>query len=323
MMKSEHKKLKIVFFGTPGFAATCLQYIVDSEHDVAAVVTVADKPSGRGQKIQESEVKKLAQQYDIPVYQPTNLKNQAFLDDIASLQADVFVVVAFRMMPESLFSIPPLGTFNLHASLLPDYRGAAPINYAIMNGEQETGVTTFFINNKIDEGHIILQEKTTIGTEETAGELHDRLMHLGGELIVKTLDLLAAGEVNTMPQTNDSPEKTAYKIFREDTRIQWAWPVEKIHNFIRGLSPYPAAFTEILMNKEKKVFKIYRGHFESKFQPAVSAPELIFDKKQLAILLPEGKYYPTDVQLQGKKRMPIKDFLNGLKPGDDLQLVDY
>ena len=250
-------KLKVVFFGTPDFARASLEAIHTSVHEVVGVVTVADKASGRGQKVHQSPVKTYAVEHDLPLFQPEKLRNEEFLSQIQSLNADIFVVVAFRMMPKVLFSMPRLGTFNLHASLLPDYRGAAPINYAVINGETKSGVTTFFINEKIDEGNILLQAETEISPEDNAGTLHDRLMEIGAKLVVETLDGLAEGKLTEIPQNQKENPKTAYKIFKEDTKIDWEKEVEVIHNFIRGMSPYPAAFTVLEVGGEQKILKIF------------------------------------------------------------------
>ena len=214
------KNLRIVFFGTPDFAKASLEAIHNSHHQVVGVVTVADKPTGRGQKMTTSPVKNFAVENNLPLFQPEKLKNPDFLASIRELDADIFVVVAFRMMPEVLFKMPPLGTFNLHASLLPDYRGAAPINYAVINGEEKTGVTTFFINEKIDEGHILLQKETKINPDENAGILHDRLMEIGAELVVNTLDGLAENSIEEKPQPEVENPKNAFKIFKENTCVE-------------------------------------------------------------------------------------------------------
>lgn len=304
------KKLKIVFFGTPDFAKESLKAIHASPHEVLGVVTVADKPSGRGQKLSESPVKKFAVEHHLPVFQPEKLRNPEFLEQINSLQADVFVVVAFRMMPKILFEMPKLGTFNLHASLLPDYRGAAPINYAIINGEEKTGATTFFINEKIDEGNILLQEELPIFPDETAGDLHDRLMFMGSKLVVKTLDGLSENNIIERPQKIVSSPKNAYKIFKEDTKINWNQETQKVHNFIRGMSPYPSAFTTLKINEEVKYLKIFSGNFQiSKHNEPSGTLEI--DKNIFKIYTKDGYYCPTEVQLEGKKRMSVKDFLNG------------
>lgn len=305
-------KLRVVFFGTPEFAKSSLEAIFHSNHEVVGVVTVADKASGRGQKITQSPVKIYAMEKGIPVFQPEKLRNEEFLAEMQKLNADVFVVVAFRMMPKVLFSMPRLGTFNLHASLLPDYRGAAPINYAVLNGETKSGVTTFFINEKIDEGNILLQAETEILPEDNAGDLHDKLMTIGADLVVKTLDGLANASIKEKPQPMVENPKTAYKIFKEDTRINWEQESEVVHNFVRGMSPYPTAFTMINLGDGEKVLKIYKGNYE-KIAHTQKVGKVEFSKNEMKIYTQDGVYYPEELQLEGKKRMNIKDFLNGLK----------
>ncbi|MBW8359911.1 MAG: methionyl-tRNA formyltransferase [Weeksellaceae bacterium] len=312
--------LKIVFFGTPDFAKACLQSIHQSRHEVVGVVTVADKASGRGQKIHESPVKIYASENGLPVYQPEKLRNTDFLEQIRKLNADVFVVVAFRMMPKVLFQMPPLGTFNLHASLLPDYRGAAPINFAIINGETKTGVTTFFINDKIDEGNILLQEEVEIHPEENAGMLHDRLMETGAKLVVKTLDGLALESLTEHPQPHTEYPKNAFKIFKEDTKINWQQDSGSVHNFIRGMSPYPCAFTKLKIGDEDKFLKIYSGKIDKTGSKNPSGV-LYIDKNTFKISTEDGFYIPEEVQLEGKKRMSVKDFLNGLRTFENISLI--
>ncbi len=315
------KSLKVVFFGTPEFAKVILQHIHESHHEVVGVVTVADKASGRGQKIQQSAVKQYADSQNLKTLQPEKLRDEHFLEEVRSLQADIFVVVAFRMMPKVLFEMPPLGTFNLHASLLPDYRGAAPINYAIINGEKETGVTTFFINEKIDEGNILLQKKTTIGQHETAGALHDKLMLNGAELVLETLNGLAAGTIKENPQPKTEQPKTAYKIFKDDTRINWSKPAEQVHNFIRGMSPYPAAFTYVKLNDEKKFLKIYSGAFEVVHHDKLPG-SFDISKNSFVFYTADGTYTPKEVQLEGKKRVAVKDFLNGFQNFENIRTAE-
>jgi methionyl-tRNA formyltransferase len=313
-------KLKVVFFGTPDFARASLEAIHTSAHEVVGVVTVADKASGRGQKVHQSPVKTYAVEHDLPLFQPEKLRNEEFLSQIQSLNADIFVVVAFRMMPKVLFSMPRLGTFNLHASLLPDYRGAAPINYAVINGETKSGVTTFFINEKIDEGNILLQAETKISPEDNAGTLHDRLMEIGAKLVVETLDGLAEGKLTEIPQNQKENPKTAYKIFKEDTKIDWEKEVEVIHNFIRGMSPYPAAFTVLEVGGEQKILKIFKGKFQ-KIQHSKENGEIEISKNEFKIYAKNGVYFPEELQLEGKKRMNLKDFLNGFHSFDGLKLI--
>ena len=313
-------KLKVVFFGTPDFARASLEAIHTSAHEVVGVVTVADKASGRGQKVHQSPVKTYAVEHDLPLFQPEKLRNEEFLSQIQSLNADIFVVVAFRMMPKVLFSMPRLGTFNLHASLLPDYRGAAPINYAVINGETKSGVTTFFINEKIDEGNILLQAETEISPEDNAGTLHDRLMEIGAKLVVETLDGLAEGKLTEIPQNQKKNPKTAYKIFKEDTKIDWEKEVEVIHNFIRGMSPYPAAFTILEVGGEQKILKIFKGKFQ-KIEHSKENGEIEISKNEFKIYAKNGVYFPEELQLEGKKRMNLKDFLNGFHSFDGLKLI--
>ena len=313
-------KLKVVFFGTPDFARASLEAIHTSAHEVVGVVTVADKASGRGQKVHQSPVKTYAVEHDLPLFQPEKLRNEEFLSQIQSLNADIFVVVAFRMMPKVLFSMPRLGTFNLHASLLPDYRGAAPINYAVINGETKSGVTTFFINEKIDEGNILLQAETKISPEDNAGTLHDRLMEIGAKLVVETLDGLAEGKLTEIPQNQKENLKTAYKIFKEDTKIDWEKEVEVIHNFIRGMSPYPAAFTILEVGGEQKILKIFKGKFQ-KIEHSKEDGEIEISKNEFKIYAKNGVYFPEELQLEGKKRMNLKDFLNGFHSFDGLKLI--
>lgn len=313
-------KLKVVFFGTPDFARASLEAIHTSAHEVVGVVTVADKASGRGQKVHQSPVKTYAVEHDLPLFQPEKLRNEKFLSQIQSLNADIFVVVAFRMMPKVLFSMPRLGTFNLHASLLPDYRGAAPINYAVINGETKSGVTTFFINEKIDEGNILLQAETEISPEDNAGTLHDRLMEIGAKLVVETLDGLAEGKLTEIPQNQKENPKTAYKIFKEDTKIDWEKEVEVIHNFIRGMSPYPAAFTILEVGGEQKILKIFKGKFQ-KIEHSKECGEIEISKNKFKIYAENGVYFPEELQLEGKKRMNLKDFLNGFHSFDGLKLI--
>lgn len=313
-------KLKVVFFGTPDFARASLEAIHTSAHEVVGVVTVADKASGRGQKVHQSPVKTYAVEHGLPLFQPEKLRNEEFLSQIQSLNADIFVVVAFRMMPKVLFSMPRLGTFNLHASLLPDYRGAAPINYAVINGETKSGVTTFFINEKIDEGNILLQAETEISPEDNAGTLHDRLMEIGAKLVVETLNGLAEGKLTEIPQNQKENPKTAYKIFKEDTKIDWEKEVEVIHNFIRGMSPYPAAFTILEVGGEQKILKIFKGKFE-KIEHSKENGEIEISKNEFKIYAKNGVYFPEELQLEGKKRMNLKDFLNGFHSFDELKLI--
>lgn len=314
------KSLKVVFLGTPEFAKASLEAIHHSHHEVVGVVTVADKASGRGQKISQSPVKVFAVEHNLPVFQPEKLRNPEFLEELRRLEADVFVVVAFRMMPKVLFEMPKMGTFNLHASLLPDYRGAAPINYAIINGEEKSGATTFFINEKIDEGNILLQEELPILPDENAGSLHDRLMEMGSELVVRTLNGLAENSITEKPQPEVEHPKNAFKIFKEDTRIDWTKNSKEIHQFILGMSPYPAAFTTLKIGEEEKGLKIFGGKFEIS-DHGKTAGSLEISKNEFKIYTQDGEYFPSELQLEGKKRMNIKDFLNGFRNFDEIKMA--
>ncbi len=309
----KEKTKRIVFFGTPEFARYILQEIIREGFHVAAVVTAPDKPAGRGRKLRASEVKKYAESHEIPILQPVNLKSGEFLDELASFKADVFVVVAFRMLPESVWKMPALGTFNLHASLLPAYRGAAPINWAIIRGEKVTGVTTFFINEKIDTGDIILQEKVEITPGMNAGELHDQLMIVGAKTVNATLKRLFAGDLSTHPQP---PGETSYapKLNPGNTRINWEAPAGDLKNFIRGLSPYPGAWTEWIEGEKTYKVKIYSGSFEKKehdFKTGQLSVVKENGKRKLFVAHQEGFYRIDEIQFPGKRRMDINSFLNG------------
>jgi methionyl-tRNA formyltransferase len=309
------KELSIVFMGTPDFAVGILDAIFKSNFSIKAVVTSPDKPSGRGLHLSESAVKKYAIEHQLLILQPEKLKDETFLKDLKRLNADLFVVVAFRMLPEQVWNMPKLGTINLHASLLPQYRGAAPINWAIINGENTTGVTTFFIEKEIDTGKIILQAKTKIGIDENVGSLYLRLMELGSETMITTLDKINEGEIQPMAQEEliEKPLKGAPKIFKEDCKINWSDKVENIFNFVRGLCPYPTAWT-MLQNKttgEQKQFKIYSTEITS--IRIENHNELKEDKT--GILFPCCDYYISvqELQLEGKRRMHFKEFLAGNK----------
>ena len=295
--------------GTPDFAVASLDALVQAKFDVVAVVTAPDKPAGRGQKINESAVKKYAVEKSIPVLQPEKLKNPEFLAALKSYQADLQVVVAFRMLPEVVWNMPPKGTINLHGSLLPQYRGAAPINHAIINGEKESGVTTFFLTHEIDTGDIILSDRTPIGDDETAGELHDKLMVIGANLLVKTVTAISNGDFTEQPQPQSDELKHAPKIFKEDCKIDWNNSSAMIHNLIRGLSPYPTAFT--LLND--KTLKIFKAEPEEK-EPGIAAGGFLTDgKTYLKFATKDGFIKLLDIQFEGKKRMLIEDFLRGMR----------
>lgn len=307
--------MNIIFFGTPEIAAYCLKIIYQSNHKVLAVVTAPDKPAGRGKKIKESAVKKFALQNDIKIFQPTNLKSDDFENELKKLNPDLAVVVAFRMLPKKIWTIPKKGTINLHASLLPDYRGAAPINHVIINGEKQTGITTFFINENIDTGSILMQEKIPIDQKETAGSLHDKIMTQGAQLLLKTLDLLQANKLTPTPQeslTKNSNLHSAPKLTKENTKINWNNTIDNIYNFVRGLSPYPGAWTIFQTDTKQATAKMLFVEKE-KAKHNLKAGQAIIENKKLKIAAKDGFIIPEQIIPQGKKLMSGKDFLNGLK----------
>jgi len=304
--------MRIVFMGTPQFAVPSLDALVMAGCDIVAVVTAPDKPAGRGQKLNESAVKQYAVANGIPVLQPLKLKDPLFIEELKAFEADLQVVVAFRMLPEAVWNMPPKGTINLHASLLPQYRGAAPINWVLINGEIESGVTTFFLRHEIDTGNILFTEKVTLTGSETAGELHDRLMYKGAGLLVKTVKGVESGRYNEHPQSQlaEGVElRLAPKLFKEDCVIDWKQQAEAIYNKIRGLSPVPTAYTTL----NGKTLKIYRSEFE-RAEPGVTPGNFITDgKTYLKYATPDGFVSLTDVQLEGKKQMGIEQFLRGVR----------
>ena len=306
------RKVKIVFLGTPDFAVASLEKLVNSKFHVVGVITAPDRPAGRGRKISESAVKKYALANGLAVLQPTNLKDPEFLERLKSLGGNLFVVVAFRMLPQVVWQMPEYGTFNLHASLLPQYRGAAPINWAVINGETETGVTTFFINEKIDTGEIIMQERAHIGENETAGELHDRLMILGAELVLQTVSLIDSGNAISQIQPDSAGLKPAPKIHKETCRIDWQKNAEEIINHIRGLSPYPAAWTTLHNDDQIIDLKIFRASF-TPHDHTVEPGSVSATKKEIKISVLGGYIFPEEIQISGKRRMTIQEVLNGLK----------
>jgi methionyl-tRNA formyltransferase len=303
--------LRIIFMGTPDFAVGILDILVKNEYNIVGVITAPDRPAGRGRKLNESAVKKYAVNNGINVLQPTNLKNDDFLETLKSLNANLQIVVAFRMLPKVVWNMPKYGTFNLHASLLPQYRGAAPINWAIINGETKTGVTTFFIDEKIDTGAIILQDETSIEKTDNAEDLHDRLMNLGAKTVLKTVYRIQNDNFKTTKQPNHDNLKLAYKIHRETCEIDWNKPIEDIYNFIRGLSPYPAAWTTLENANSKIITKIYKANIILE-QHNLEIGALVFNKKEMKVAVKEGYLNLEEIQLQGKKRMHVKDVLNGL-----------
>ena len=308
-------KIRIAYFGTPEFAASQLEAILAAGYEVAVVVTMPDKPAGRGRKIQYSDVKKTALEHNLPLLQPEKLKDPSFLEQLASFQANLFIVVAFRMLPAIVWQMPELGTFNLHASLLPQYRGAAPINFAIINGETETGLTTFFLNEEIDKGEIIMREKIGIRPDETAGELHDELMLLGNQVVVETIKKIQSGQLNTIVQEDLAEGKTlkpAPKISKEFCNIDWNQDCQTVYNHIRGLSPYPAAHTKFVSeNGETIDLKVYASKMEP-CHPNMPIGAIVTDnKKMLKVALSDGFIHITHLQQAGKKAMPTEEFLRG------------
>jgi methionyl-tRNA formyltransferase len=308
--------LKIIFLGTPDFAVATLDAMVQHQLNVVAVVTAPDKPAGRGMKLQQSAVKKYAVEHQIPVLQPEKLKNEEFLQALKSYQADLQVVVAFRMLPEVVWNMPPLGTINVHASLLPNYRGAAPINWAIINGEAASGVTTFKLKHEIDTGDILLQEKVIITETDNAGILHDKLMTTGAQLLVKTIDELRNNKLKIIPQTslttgdeNEISLKHAPKIFTETCKIDWSKSTIEVYNLIRGLSPYPAAFTTV-NDKKMKLFEVEKMIVSHSFEPGYIETD---DKKYIRFYCIDGYISVKKLQLEGKTQMLVEDFLRGNK----------
>ena len=308
---------RIIFMGTPEFAVESLKALVENHYNVVAVVTMPDKPAGRGHKLQYSAVKEYAVAHNLPVLQPEKLKDENFLNELRSYKADLQIVVAFRMLPEVVWNMPEYGTFNLHGSLLPQYRGAAPINWAIINGEKETGVTTFFLTHEIDTGKVSLQEKTEITEDDNVGNVYDRLMKIGAELVLKTVDMVINDEVNAVEQNtmfaDHSELKAAPKIFKETCLIDWNSNIDNIYNLVRGMSPYPAAWGKLLINEEEipvKIFetkKILEGHIQ---EPG----SIVTDNKSYLNVAVDGGFISIKaLQLPGKKRMDIASFLNGTK----------
>ena len=312
------KNLRIVFMGTPDFAVASLKALVDGDYNIVGVITAPDKPAGRGNKLTEPAVKKYAVENNLKVLQPEKLKNPEFIKELQDLKADLQVVVAFRMLPEVVWSMPPLGTFNLHGSLLPQYRGAAPLNWAVINGETKTGVTTFLLDHEIDTGKIIFKKETPIGENETVGEVHDRLMEIGAKLVVETVDAIAEGNIQPIPQSElieENAIKHAPKIFKEDCKIDWNKDSETVRNLVRGLSPYPAAWTTLVNQKngdeiQTKIFFAKRTESEKEELPGTIKSD---GKTFLKIACGNGWLEITDLQLAGKKRMKTDEFLRGFQ----------
>ncbi|HEX7367942.1 MAG TPA: methionyl-tRNA formyltransferase [Pelobium sp.] len=303
--------MRIVFMGTPDFAVASLKALLDAGENIVGVITAPDKPAGRGQKINESAVKRFAVENDLNVLQPEKLKNPEFLEQLKALNADLQVVVAFRMLPEVVWAMPKYGTINLHASLLPQYRGAAPINWAIINGEKETGVTTFFLTHEIDTGAILFSEKIEITADMTAGDLHDALMETGAGLLTETVSAISKKEFQEKAQSSfdEKDLKHAPKIFKEDCKINWDNSNEQVYNFIRGLSPYPAAFTTFL-DKGLKIYKAEKGQEK----PQINPGEFLSDGKTfLKFASKDGFISVKEIQQEGKKKMLVEDFLRGIR----------
>ncbi len=300
--------MKIVFMGTPEFAVPSLKILVENQYPIVGVITAPDKPAGRGKQLQMSQVKQYALSQNLPLLQPVNLKSPEFIEELKSLQADLQVVVAFRMLPEVVWAMPPLGTFNLHASLLPKYRGAAPIHWAIINGETETGLTTFFLKHAIDTGNIIFQEKEPIYFEDTAGTLYERLMHKGAELVLKTVQAIEKGNLQTYEQKGEV--SYAPKILKETCQIDWNKSALQLYNFVRGLAPYPTAWT-LLKEKYCKIFQINPKTLDWEYKSVIGSFRVQGNK--LAFMSQEGWIEVLQLQLEGKKRMNTQEFLNGFR----------
>ena len=306
------EKLRIVFMGTPEFAVGILDTILKNNYEVVGVITAADKPAGRGQKLKYSAVKEYALANNLTLLQPVNLKDETFLSELKSLNANLQIVVAFRMLPKLVWEMPALGTFNLHASLLPNYRGAAPINWAIINGETKTGVTTFFIDDKIDTGAMILSSETPIDETENAGQLHDRLMDLGSKTVIDTLQMIEKGNLSTIIQKYTADIKTAYKLNKENCKIDWTKSALEINNLIRGLSPYPAAWCFIQDKNEEWNVKLYEAKIVLEDHD-YNIGSLICTKKEMKIAVENGFIHVLSLQFPGKKKMNTQELLNGIK----------
>ena len=315
------RDLRIVFMGTPDFAVATLKALIDHNYNVVGVITAPDKPAGRGQKLRASAVKQFALEHHLNVLQPTNLKAESFLEELKSLNANLQIIVAFRMLPKVVWQMPEYGTFNLHASLLPQYRGAAPIHWAIINGETKTGVTTFFIDEKIDTGAVILSEATHIGHKTTVGDLHDALMAIGSELVIKTVKQIEADAVSTTIQPQNEDLKTAYKLNRDNCKIDWSQPINTIYNKIRGLNPFPTAWC-YLENDDKKPLsvKIY-GVEKIEETHNLEAGQLIASKDELKVACQGGYLNILEIQLPGKRKMDVKSLLNGFNFSESAKLL--
>lgn len=312
--------LRIVFMGTPDFAVASLKSLVDAKYNIVGVITAPDKPAGRGRKLNESAVKKYALSEGLHILQPTNLKAESFIEELNALNANLQIIVAFRMLPEVVWSMPKHGTFNLHASLLPNYRGAAPIHWAIINGETKTGVTTFFIDEKIDTGAIILQDEIAVETDETVGTLHDKLMSIGSKLVLETVKRIEAGSVKTTIQPKTENIKTAYKLNKDNSKIDWTLPIHEIYNKIRGLNPFPAAWTFLDNGNETISIKIFEVEKETDTHE-LEIGRLISNKNELRVAVKGGFINIKEIQLPGKKKMGVKSLLNGYHFEENAKLL--
>jgi methionyl-tRNA formyltransferase len=313
--------MRIIFMGTPEFAVASLDILVQNNYEIVAVVTVPDKPAGRGQQLQQSAVKKYALEKGLTILQPEKLKDETFISELKELKADLQIVVAFRMLPEVVWNMPPLGTYNLHGSLLPKYRGAAPINWAVINGEMESGVTSFKLKHEIDTGNMLFQEKVPITKTTTAGELHDKLMKVGAEVILKTVKAIESGNYELKPQ-DDSQSIHAPKLFKETCKINWNTPAEKIYNLIRGLSPYPAAFTEFVdKNNQTLGMKIFISEIEETQHTCYAGDVKSDGKTFLKVACSNGFIHIKELQMAGKKRMLVEEFLRGFKLDDGFKFI--
>ena len=304
------RDLRIVFMGTPDFAVFTLKALINDKYNIVGVITAPDKPAGRGRKLNESAVKQYAKSQNLNILQPTNLKNKTFIKELESLKANLQIVVAFRMLPKVVWQMPKYGTFNLHASLLPNYRGAAPINWAIINGETKTGVSTFFIDEKIDTGAMILQQEIEIHPIETAGELHDKLMLIGSKLVIETVKSIVLGKVKTIPQQENTNHKTAYKLNKENCLINWYESLNNIYNMVRGLNPYPAAWCLLKNNNEEfnvKIYNVEKCIEEHNFEIG----KIISTKTEVKVAVNKGFIILKDIKMPGKRKMDVKSLLNG------------
>ena len=315
------RDLRIVFMGTPDFAVATLKALLDHNYKVVGVITAPDRPAGRGQKLRASAVKKFALEHNLNILQPKNLKAETFINELKALKANLQIIVAFRMLPKVVWQMPEFGTFNLHASLLPQYRGAAPIHWAIINGETKTGVTTFFIDEKIDTGAVILSEETTIGSKTTVGELHDELMRIGSKLVIKTVGLIEADTITTTIQPKSKNLKTAYKLNRDNCKIDWTQPIDTIYNKIRGLNPYPTAWC-YLDNDEEDLLAIKIYGIEKEINNHnFSTGTLVATKNELKVYCKGGYINVLEIQLPGKRKMEVKSLLNGFQFSKSAKLL--